>query len=179
MAGVNMDALVGRFQRFLRSPDGVARRKECARTAYIEGQSLGGMHTPEEAADKFIEVLKKSIASSGVSDGVAEAITDGWEFGAVKDLGSGKFEIVVSFSGDLHRESLWPEGYEDGVTDLAELYNFGHKGNMKPVWGEWHGKEIISRTTIPGVHFMETAVSDFLSNYAAEYNVTSVEIQRK
>lgn len=175
MAGVNMDALVGRFQRFLNTPAGIERRKQVAGDAYKAGESMNGMHTPEEAADKFIEVLHKTIMSSGLSANAAEAIGNDWDYGTVEDLGDGKFKIVVFFTGDPHRESLYPEKYDDGITDIAELLNYG-TGKMKAVWGVWHGEDIVSRTLIPGLHFMETAVTDFLGNYAAEYNVTSVEI---
>lgn len=131
-------------------------------------------HTPEEAGEKFVEVLKSNIAGCGLSEGVASALGDVVCSGAT-DLGDGHFTVSVSFAGDLFRFSLDPDRY-GGIDNLAALYNYGVGHTMRQVFGYWHGELTGSRTVIPGAHFMEAAVAEFMGSYAAEYGVTGIDI---
>ena len=126
-------------------------------------KSGGKTHTPEEAAEKFIEVLRNSISSSGISSDAASAV------------GANTYTIEIFFTGDLSRPSLAP-GRFGGINNLAALLNNGVDHTMRPVHGMWHGHETWSRTVIPGAHFVDNAVSSFMGNYASEYNVIDISI---
>ena len=130
--------------------------------------------SPEAAADKFISVLRKSILSSGLSANAMAAISEGIDYLAPQSLGDGKYQITVTFGGDLRRSSLSPSRY-GGISDIVLLFNNGVDHQMNPVYGEWHGERVRSETVIPGAHFIEQAVSDFIGNYAKEYGVISIE----
>lgn len=134
------------------------------------------LHTPEDAAAKFIEVLSKSIESSGLSANAQDAIS---KFGYTTPLkmSDGTYLISVYFATDLSRPSLYSEKYEEGLKDLAEMLNDGMSAKDH-VYGTWHGKKIRSKTTFPGTYFMEQAVRDFLGNYGADYNVISCTLNR-
>lgn len=131
-----------------------------------------GVHTPEEAADKFISVLRSTIISSGLSANASAAISE-IDHGSPVSVGDSKYTITVYFSGDLSRPSL----HEGGIDDIVLLLNNGVDHEMKPVYGYWHAERIRSKTVISGAHFIEQAVSDFMGNYASEYGVTSIEPQ--
>lgn len=139
-------------------------------------ENMSGTRTPARAAEKFIEVLKDTINSSGLSAGAASAISE-LSHGDPVETGEFTYKIKVYFSGDLHRPSLDPGTY-GGIDDLAELFDVGVDHHMQPVHGQWHGHETWSRTVILGAHFIEQAVSTFMGSYAAEYHVKNITINR-
>lgn len=130
--------------------------------------------SPEAAAEKFISVLRKTIISSGLSEDAREAISRELDYLSPQQLSNGRYQITVTFGGSLSRPSLSPSRY-GGIDDIVLLLNNGVDHTMKPVYGEWHGKKIRSKTTISGANFIENAISDFMGNYAKEYGVISIE----
>lgn len=163
----------------MNSSAGQAKTNEIVQKALLGNirlQSGGSVHTPEEAASKFIEVLRHSIESSGLSEGAISAVSD-IEHGSAHRIGDGNTYIIgVYFVGDLSRPSL-DEAKYGGINDIVDLFNYGVDHKMRPVQGLWHGEEIWSRTVIPGTHFIEQAITDFMGNYASEYNVTDISIE--
>lgn len=135
----------------------------------------GSIHSAAEAAQKFIEVLRNHINTSGLSSNAAGALQD-ISFGSPSYSGN-RCTIEVFFSGDMHRDSLAPASYPGGISSLDELLDQGVGHRMRPVRGVWHGKTITSRTVIPGAHFIDAAISDFMSSYASEYNVTGIDVE--
>lgn len=178
MASINMDAILAKAKAHTSSSSGQAKVNSTVDKVVLGNirlQSSGTTHTPEEAASKFIEVLRKSIISAGLSTGAIDAISD-IDHGSAHRIGANTYVIGVYFSGDMSRPSLDEEKY-GGITDLVALFNNGVDHTMRPVHGTWHGQEIWSRTVIPGTHFIEQAVTDFMGNYASEYNVTNISVE--
>lgn len=178
MAVVNTDAVLRKVQAYTETPAGKKKVQNFikqAKVAHIRLSSGQVIHTPEEAAGKFIEVLHNSIDSSGLSSGAISAVSD-IEHGAAQSIGENKWVIDVYFKGDLSRPSLDDERY-DGIDDIVALFNNGVDHRMHPVHGDWHGKETWSKTVIPGSHFIEQAIRDFMGNYATEYNVIDISVQ--
>ena len=171
----NLSSIDAKLKAYLNSDAGKKRVREHVRACML-GISVapGGIHTPTEAADKFIEVLGKTIDSSGLSEDVKESIKH-LKCTRPEELNDGTYRIVVFFDTELDRPSL---NGTDTLRDLAELYNDGVNHEMQQVWGYWHGELVGSRTSIPGAHFMETAVQTFMTSYAGEYNVKSLTVRR-
>lgn len=134
----------------------------------------GSIHSATEAAEKFIEVLRNHINTSGLSSNAAAALQD-LAFGEPVCSGT-KCTIKVFFDGDMHRDSLAPSSYPEGIDRLDELLDQGVGHKMRPVRGEWHGNTVMSRTTIPGAYFIDAAIRDFMVSYGAEYNVTNIDV---
>lgn len=177
MASINMDSILSKANAFMGSTKGVNMRNVCATKALlgqINIKSNAIKHTPEEAAIKFIEVLRSSINSSGLSAGAISAISD-IDFGDVTISGN-VGTVRVYFNGDMSRPSLDPSSYPGGINDIVALFNNGVDHKMRPVHGMWHGKETWSRTVIPGTNFIEQAVSTFMGSYATEYGVISIDV---
>lgn len=135
----------------------------------------GTIHTAAEAAEKFVDVLKNHISTSGLSAGAAGAISN-FTIGAPVCSGN-KCTITVSFAGNMHRASLAPSVYPGGIDNLEELLDQGVGHTMRPVYGEWHGKKIRSRTTINGAYFIDAATRDFMASYGSEYNVADINVE--
>lgn len=129
--------------------------------------TVGGMNM---AAAKFIEVLKSEIEGSDIA--ISNAIS--LEHGSPVKVGVNKYQIDVWFSNNLHRESLVPDKY-GGIENIVALFNNGYSaGNT--VYGIWHGEQIASLTERIGIHFIESAVRNYMGNYASEYGVIDIEI---
>lgn len=138
-------------------------------------QSGKVVHSPEDAASKFVEVLKNSINTSGLSDDAVNAVSN-IESGNATASSRNKYIIRISFAGDLTRPSLDEEKY-GSIEDIVMLLNNGVDHTMRRVHGMWHGKETWSKTVIPGTHFIEQAINDFMNNYASEYNVKNISME--
>ena len=174
----NMDSILAKAKQFMGSSEAKTRKDKIVSEVMTGKRKLengGAVHTPEEAAAKFMDVLRQEIANSGVSDNVAAAISSLASTGAT-ECGDGTYTIGVYFASNLSRPSLVPERY-GGISDLATLYNEG-AGPMNQVWGYWHGNFVGSKTVIPGAGFMEAAVATFMGSYADEYNVTGITIDK-
>lgn len=84
------------------------------------------------------------------------------------------FVIDFAFSSTLHRESLAPYLYPNGV-NIGRLFNTGYFAR-RPIWGYWqsHDTYIWSRQARDGLHYLENAVEAFNShhggNIRAEYH---------
>lgn len=177
MSGINMESILAKakactetsqFQRKIEQKadtlitTGGAASTPGGRMVTISGMSM--------AAAKFIEVLKGEIEGSDIA--ISNAIS--LEHGSPQKVGTNKYQIEVWFSNNLHRESLVPDRY-GGIDNIVALFNNGYSaGNT--VYGIWHGKEIASLTERTGIHFIESAVRNYMANYASEYGVIDIEI---
>lgn len=171
------DSILRKAQAYMNTPKMQKRIQEKKDAIMLGIAPAGrGVHTPEDAAFKFMDVLIREINSSGLSENAKAAISS-LDCTKATKLGDGTYLITVYFDKDLSRPSLAPKTFGE-IDDLAELFNDGVDHVMNQVHGEWHGEEAWSRTSIPGVHFMEQAIIDFMGNYASEYNVISVKINR-
>lgn len=178
MASVNMNSILAKAKVYMKSKAGqgkVNTMMSKVMLGNIRLQHGGVVHTPDEAASKFIEVLRNSINTAGLSKGAIEAISD-IEYGSAYEIGHNTYLIGVYFVGDMTRPSLNETRY-GGINDIVALFNNGVNHRMRPVLGLWHGEEVWSKTVIPGTHFIEQAVTDFMGNYASEYNVTSISVE--
>lgn len=177
MASINMDSILSKANTYLGSSSGMEKRNVCAQKALLGSISLKSgsvKHTPEEAASKFIEVLKDSIDTSGLSPNAISAISS-IDYGDVTIHGN-VGTVKIYFVGDMSRPSLAPNSYPGGISDIVALFNNGVDHTMRAVHGTWHGKETWSRTVIPGTHFIEQAVNTFMGVYATEYSVISIDV---
>lgn len=179
MASINMDSIIAKAKSCMSTSKKKAEVQNAIDNVLVGKMKIktgGGsiVHTAEDAAIKFEEVLLKSINSSGLSANAISAISN-IDHTSPKRIGSNMYIIDIYFEGDLSRPSLDPSHYDD-IHNIAALFNKGVDHTMRPVRGEWHGVETWSRTRIPGTHFIENAVSDFMGNYASEYNVLDISI---
>lgn len=181
MAAINMQSILAKAQACMNTSKKQKEVRELINKVMLGQVTLQtsgtGNHTPEDAAAKFIEVLHAEMNSAGLSPGAVEAIYDLNYTTGTRIGNTNQYLIRVYFTGDLSRPSLQESKY-GSINDLAELFNYGVDHKMHPVHGVWHGKETWSRTVIPGTHFMEQAITDFMSNYGSEYNVTNISIEK-
>lgn len=178
MTSINMDSILAKAKAHMGSSAGQSKVNTVVSKVMLGNirlQSGGTAHTPEEAASKFIEVLRSSINSAGLSEGAIGAVSN-IEHGSAHSIGNNTYIIGVYFVGDMTRPSL-DEAKYGGINDIVALFNNGVDHTMRPVHGLWHGRETWSRTVIPGTHFIEQAVADFMGNYASEYNVINISVE--
>lgn len=177
MAAINMSSILSKATHYMGGNAGQKKVDDVTSRIIlgsIKLQSGKSTHTPEEAAEKFIGVLQDTINSSGLSVGAIEAISN-IDHGSAHNIGKNLYTIMVYFVGDMSRPSLDEVKY-GSIQDIVALFNNGVDHTMRPVHGLWHGEETWSKTVIPGAHFIEQAINDFMGNYASEYNVTNISV---
>ena len=178
MATINSSSIRRKAEARIKTPE---MQREIQ--SKVRGMMLGtsnrnvSIHTPKDAANKFMIVLRDSIESSGLSQNAIDAISD-LRHTEPFELSDGRFGIYVYFAGDTSRPSLNEDLYGE-IHSLVALFNNGVDHRMHAVRGEWHGKETWSRTVIPGTYFIQQAVQDFKGNYATEYNVIEIKVDHE
>lgn len=188
MATINMASILNKAQKRMKQPDMVKQINKkiddvvMGRALPKKGSVIiaGG----EEAAEKFIEILRKEIqnlsgvdpSNGGLGATAVSALVD-LDNGAPEKLGMGKYKIGIWFNGDLSRKSLSPNKYED-IDNIAALLNSGYSAGHK-VHGVWEGhtdSAIASRTSRGGAHFIENAVREYMAGYSKNYGVIDVKL---
>ena len=105
---INMKSIQDAAKKVINGREFKKEQQECVQEALLGHISLdiakGSLHTASEAAEKFIDVLKNHISTSGLSSNAAGAISD-FSCGTPVCAGD-KCTIKVSFAGNMHRESL-------------------------------------------------------------------------
>lgn len=198
MPYLNMDAVMAKVRAFASSDAGQKmmdarlaeyRSGNVSRTA--AGDRVLGEDDMYEAASKMIQVLRSTARDFGLAPSVL-ALFDTLDHSRIIKFPNGTSEIFIYFTGDTHRESLYPEGYEGGVDNIVALLNNGYHASGY-VYGWWDGHQdyagghtdlrnagmessvwIRSRKDFDGYHFIQQAVQDFNGNYGSDYNVTAV-----
>lgn len=170
---INTNSIRSKVKSALGNSATHSRMQTAAAKAAQTGRTQNGavVHTPEEAAAKFIEVLHQSIESSGITANQAAAISSISAGGAASS--GTTYTIGVSWTGDRTRPSLVPERY-GGVYDLVGLLDKGWNASGS-VYGMWHGHETFNRMSQAAGDFVDSAIGTFMGAYADEYHVKSIE----
>lgn len=75
---------------------------------------------------------------------------------------SGDYQCTISFDTNLHRDSLVPDAYPNGIDNIVKLFIRGYSASGSVV-GTWHG--------IDGVHSLrKREPKNFVKNAAIEFN---------
>lgn len=143
---------------------------------YKNLQSKVGIEQCREAGEKFKSILEKEIASSpNLSPDAVSSISNIKVSNPVK-VKNNLYRVGVSFSGDLHRPSLAPSLYPNGIENIVALLNNGYNASDY-VYGNWNGsKRIRSLIKREGAHFAQNSVRIFESEYGAKYNIQNIKI---
>lgn len=192
MASINMNSILSKIKKYTASAEGQEKINNLVNKVMlgsIKLEAKGDYGTPEEAADKFVEVLKKEINSHAISQGglsgrglggtAIDALTN-IEHGVPIKIDQNHYKIEVWFRGNLHRDSLAPD-YFEGIDNIVALLNKGYSAH-NVVYGTWSGHgyadsfNIQSLQNRDGLHFIENAVTDYMSNYSNKYGVTDIMV---
>ncbi len=180
MPEINWDSILEKAQACIAKPEN-QKKIEKLKDDYVlnnksGGRSFHGQHTPVEAGEAFGRVLRATIQSSDLPPGVISLLED-YDVSKAYKIGDGKYMVFVSFDKDTLRGSMSTlKSYYD--VDIAELYNNGVDHIMPRIWERTpDGRLISSLTNIPGSHFMEQAIIDFMGNYSSEYDVLEIVIE--
>lgn len=181
MADINWGAITSQVSSSINKMGYDQRISNGLANALINGGSTKPvLHSPEEAGNKFIEVLNNSIDATDSMSAHAHDVLKHWELGAINTKNGIDFDVHIVYTDALHRSSLDPDRFPEGISNIVELLNKGVGHVMKPVYGTWftHSYELIenirSRTMIPATNFIENAIDEFKMNYGAEYGVQDI-----
>ena len=196
MANINIGSIMQKVDAYGRSVNGKLRMKECIERYAAEGvnKTAAGDKVITEtemwkAAAKLISVLKSTAQSCDLPASVMQHF-DSLHCSEIYEMPDGSSVIYIYFGGDLHRDSLYSEGY-DGIDNIVALLNNGyHARNYVYGWWEGHSPTgdnsyrsggfdsndawVRSRKDRNGLGFIQQAVQDFNGNYGADFNVTAI-----
>lgn len=195
MVTINMSSIMRKVSAHSRTDKGKAEMRERIQKYRADGvgKTGGGGKVVTEAdmwtaATKMIDVLRSTAQSYGLPASVMRHF-DSLACSRIYEMPDGSSIIYIYFEDDLHRDSLYPEGY-DGVQNIIALLNNGYHAKDY-VYGRWAGHSpaggskldggsadasayIRSRKDREGLRFIQQAVKDFNGNYGADFNVTAV-----
>ena len=189
-------SLESKIAAFMNSPAGQKRLKDTIaeyRGSGVKRTNAGSRIVTASDATMLAGKLADMIVAHASADGVPGSVLS--EMGMTMSLPSGsdksgKYTIDLSFSGNLHRDSLYNEMY-DGIDNIVALFNNGYVARNY-TYGYWDGHsytgEYNTLRTMPGdnfayvrskigrptLNFMQSAINEFVNAYK-EYGV-SVEL---
>lgn len=195
MASINMQSILAKAQKCMSKSENQKKVNEIVDKVYLGElgrisftMSNGGTpHPPDEAAAKFIEVLRNEIDSHASGGGFSSGQLGATAVSALKNLdhgspykvGTNTYQIPVYFTSNLHRDSLDIDEFPEGVDNIAALLNSGYTAGHV-VYGYWMGHneyfKTASLTQRAGAHFIDNAVHDFMGNYASEYGIIDIQV---
>ena len=178
---INWDSILDKSKSRMGSDD-MKKRIEKAAVA------PGGPIKPSEAAERFIELMQAevkshagmSVASGGLGPTAIAALTKLSHGDPVK-VGDNKYQISVSFDGNMRRDSLAPDYFDEGIENIAALLNKGYSAKHT-IYGTWPGHgyadyfNIGSLRQREGAHFIEGAIRAFMAYDAKKYGVVDIQM---
>lgn len=176
-----------------RMQDKIAEYRKSGVTKTAAGSDVMGEKRIRQAASRLIYVMQKTAASYSLP----ESVMKHFYLLSCSDIitkPDGTLEALITFGGDLHRDSLYTKGYS-GVDNIVALLNNGYVNTggsaRNYVYGPWFGHQptggalddarstdgiayIHSRKDFGGLHFIQIAIDNFNKTYGSVYNVTAV-----
>jgi len=158
----------------------------------------GGISDPDfregwDIAEQFINILKAHINESAGFDyaggnlgSTAVAAFKNINYSDPKMIDSGtaigsntmyySYKISIYFTDNLHRDSLNPNKYPNGVQDIVVLLDHGYSasGSVAGVWKGHTDKPIKSLKKREGAYFVEEAIREYMDTYARIHGVTAI-----
>lgn len=135
----------------------------------------GGTNIPtkskmKEIANRFISML---LAEGAALPHEIWELLSGAYMGEPVEIDERTYRFDIIIPGDLHKESLYPEGYPEGVSNIIRLFDEGYPQTRAAVYKtiEENGqkKRITSaRSRIP-LNFLQKAAENFNSKLGAEW----------
>lgn len=194
MPAINIGSIMNKVKAFSVSSRGKKQMDECIKKYAFSGRDVtagGTKLTTESSMYEAVAKLKEMLIAAAQSAGLPESVMshiNSIESSGIVRLPNGACEIYLYFGGDLHRDSLYSDGY-DGVQNIVAVLNNGYHARDY-VYGNWDSHSHIgesvfdgdgtdsstfirSRKDREGLHFIQQAIIDFNGNYGADYNVTA------
>ena len=136
-------------------------------------KTAAGRKVYKDAGWKFVRSLKIALLDKGHISSYAFDALGLWEVLDKVTYDGENIIVKIQHNGPLDRPSVAPERY-DGVNNIVVLLDSGYTAK-RAIRGFWHGREILTRPTFSGYHYIQDAVEKFLSDYGEHYNVLRVD----
>ena len=178
MASINLNSIISKAKSYMGTSQAQKQVEKYIDSAVIGSVTFGFSNgyitkTPQDAANKFIEVLQNEIMRNPKLVNISELLLN-LSYSTPIKTGKNTYSIEVSFVNNLAKESLYPQEYGDGIQNIAALFNNGYSAKS-PVYGYWHGNRIKSLETRNATNFIGNAIDSFMSLYSLEYGVLNID----
>lgn len=181
--GISLGAIAGKLKQYADSPAGKQRMAEAVqRIRESKGLSGGSGRTQagdvvatydqmQAAAKELVALIRKHAAGASLPPSVMAHIESFSDLPLVVHP-DGSASIAINMLDDPSRPSVQPENY-DGAYNIVALFNAGYTAKGS-VYGSWKtaGRDIWTKKHRDGLFFLQKAIEEFNSKYAAKYNVS-------
>lgn len=143
-------------KQYANSPEGKAAIKKATGLEYSEKE-------PSKTKLKAYGEKMKNILYKYVNPLIKSISLNDIVVGTPYKDSSGRWRLEISFrEGSLHRESLYPDGYPDGLDNIILLFEGGYSVDNY-VYGVWNvvGERVRSRKERDGNDFLVQAINEF------------------
>ena len=159
-----------KLQAWAASPEGQKKLLQAQKKAAKNGLAFGNQGDQEKLAayykNQLIDILRERISDAGFEFGDYLEMT----YSGI-DEDTGQLEIHNDFDPEkVHRPSLYPDKYPDGVSDIVDLMNRGYEADRE-AYGQWHGGAVRSLRQRDALMFLQAAVRDFNTRNAGKAEV--------
>lgn len=145
------------------------------------GHKIPTLRMMKDIANKFIDILSDVVGSypSGslyytMPESIARYLYNARIMGPEKR--GNTFVFKIDIPGNLHRESLYPAGYPDGVDNIVRLFDEGYTAKHMAFKKMPNGMTKYSLTHRNALNFMQSAADAFNSSLGQEWGA-KVSIQ--
>lgn len=112
----------------------------------------------EQLGNRMVEILRKKIAN--IKNQHGESFLDNIVADVKYDANKGWYVDISFTEQEMHRNSLFPAKYKDGI-QLNIIFNEGYKASNYVYGTDSHGSNIRSKLQRDGLFFIQEAVELF------------------
>lgn len=181
--GVNIGSITGKIKKFADSPAGKKKMADSIQQirsgngvsgAIGKTQAGDDVITYEQmqaAAKELVALVRRHAASASLPPSVMTHVESFIDSPLVIHP-DGSASIEINMLDDARRPSVQPESY-DGAYNIVALFNKGYTAGGS-IYGRWESAErdIWTKQHREGLFFLQKAINEFNSKYAAKYNVS-------
>lgn len=137
-------------------------------------QSADPARIQSELRDKASELAIALNAAYIAAAGGRVKSAGPWDISDVKDNGSGRYTIFLTYKESFERNSLYERGYPEGIHNIWSLIDTGYTARNyvyadDPV--DDIGDHMRSRLSRPRTDFINKTITDFENKYGGKYKV--------
>ena len=181
---ISADGILDKLRAWAETDAGKQKTKDALQSISSNGKKLSNgqkIPTQEEMsrmARDLTRMIQKRIPEELAKSRVSPPSLS---YSSPTQNADGSFSIALTFDpASVHRDSLYEDGYPDGVDNIVALFNCGWhaKDYAYGYWGVDMGRNVgtmyynvRSRKDREPLYFMQDAVNEFNSKYSKKYNV--------
>ena len=155
------------LEKYIKSSAGKQAVKQYKKDVF-NGKKGTGTSSGIQSRNSMIQMGEKmkDILWVQIANAIPSFSRDGIILSEPEETATGDYKISVSFDEEaIHRESLYPIKYPEGVDNIVMLFTKGYDHVSGRTYGQWNGYTTWNKTSRESNDFLAQAVEVF-NNYS-------------